>query len=93
MVMEACGSAHHWARTMIAGGIAVRLLPPAYVRAYVWRNETDAADAAALPEAARCSDICYATLGDSEARRDWSGSGTRLRSEKKLDHQSFTMAH
>lgn len=57
VVMEACGSAHHWARQLIARGIAVRLLPAAYVRAYVRRNKTDAADAAALLEAARCGDM------------------------------------
>lgn len=34
VVMEACGSAHHWARRLISRGIAVKLLPPAYVRAY-----------------------------------------------------------
>ena len=39
VVMEACGSAHHWARTLKARGIAVKLLPPAYVRAYVRRNK------------------------------------------------------
>jgi len=38
-------------------GIAVQLLPPRYVRAYVKRNKTDAADAAALLEAVRCADI------------------------------------
>jgi transposase len=53
VVMEACGSAHHWARWLTALGIAVRLLPAAYVRAYVRRNKTDAADACALIEAAR----------------------------------------
>ena len=57
VVMEACGSAHHWARYLQGLGISVRLLPPAYVRAYVKRNKTDAADAAALLEAARCADI------------------------------------
>ncbi|MFZ1909230.1 MAG: IS110 family transposase [Burkholderiales bacterium] len=57
VVMEACGSAHHWARTLRARGIEVRLLPAQYVRAYVKRNKTDAADAAALLEAARASDI------------------------------------
>ena len=51
--MEACGSAHHWARTLQAQGHEVRLLPAQYVRAYVRRNKTDAADAAALLEAAR----------------------------------------
>lgn len=57
VVMEACGSAHHWARTFRSRGIEVRLLPAQYVRAYVKRNKTDAADAVALLEAARASDI------------------------------------
>ena len=57
VVMEACGSAHHWARALGARGIEVRLLPAQYVRAYVKRNKTDAADARALIEAARASDI------------------------------------
>jgi transposase len=57
VIMEACGSAHHWARWLTSLGIEVTLLPAAYVRAYVKRNKTDAADAAALLEAARCADI------------------------------------
>lgn len=57
VVMEACGSAHHWARWFNGLGIEVRLLPAAYVRAYVKRNKTDAADAVALLEAARCAEI------------------------------------
>ena len=57
VVLEACGSAHHWARWLSGLGIEVRLLPAAYIRAYVKRNKTDAADACALLEAARCADI------------------------------------
>jgi transposase len=57
VVMEACGSAHHWARWLNGLGIAVRLLPAAYIRAYIKRNKTDVADACALLEAARCADI------------------------------------
>ena len=57
MIMEACGSAHHWARVFGARGIEVSLLPAMYVRAYVRRSKTDAADALALLEAARCADI------------------------------------
>jgi transposase len=57
VVMESCGSAHHWARWLTGRGIEVRLLPPRYVRPYVKRNKTDAADAAALLEALRCADI------------------------------------
>jgi transposase len=48
VVMEACATAHYWARTLRARGIAVRLLPAKYVRAYVKRNKTDAAYALAL---------------------------------------------
>lgn len=57
VIMEACGSAHHWARWLNRLGIEVKLLPAAYIRAYVKRNKTDAADACALLEAARCGDI------------------------------------
>jgi transposase len=57
VVMESCGSAHHWARWLSGLGIDVKLLPAKYVRAYVKRNKTDAADAAALLEALRASDI------------------------------------
>jgi transposase len=57
VVMEACATAHYWARTLRARGVEVRLLPAKYVRAYVRRNKTDAADALALLEAARSSDI------------------------------------
>lgn len=57
VVMEACATAHHWARTFRARGIEVRLLPAKYIRAYVKRNKTDAADALALLEALRASDI------------------------------------
>jgi transposase len=57
VVMEACGSAHHWARWLNDLGVAVKMLPAMYIRAYVKRNKTDAADACALLEAARCADI------------------------------------
>jgi transposase len=57
VVMEARGSAHYWARRIAAYGHQVQLLPAQYVRAYVRRNKTDRADAAALLEALRCTDI------------------------------------
>jgi transposase len=57
IVMEACGSAHHWGRLFRERGIEVKLLPAQYVRAYVKRNKTDAADATALLEAARAADM------------------------------------
>jgi len=49
--MEACATAHHWARTLMAFGHDVRLIPPAYVKPYLRRQKNDAADAAAICEA------------------------------------------
>jgi transposase len=49
--MEACSGAHHWARELGALGHEVRLMPPAYVKPYVKRGKTDAADAEAICEA------------------------------------------
>jgi transposase len=49
--MEACATAHHWARELIGLGHQVRLMPPTYVKPYVKRNKTDAADAEAIAEA------------------------------------------
>ena len=49
--LEACGSAHHWARELVKLGHDARLMPPAYVKAYVRRQKNDAADAAAICEA------------------------------------------
>ena len=49
--MEACATAHYWARELIKLGHTVRLMPPAYVKAYVRRGKNDAADAAAICEA------------------------------------------
>jgi transposase len=49
--MEACASAHYWAREIRAFGHQVKLMPPTYVKPYVKRGKTDAADAAAICEA------------------------------------------
>ncbi|SEP73431.1 Transposase [Solimonas aquatica] len=49
--MEACGSAHHWARKLRELGHEVRLIAPQYVKPFVKRNKTDAADAEAICEA------------------------------------------
>ena len=49
--LEACGSSHYWARTLVRLGHEVRLVPPQYVKPYVKRSKTDAADAEAICEA------------------------------------------
>lgn len=57
VLLEACGSAHHWARQLQRFGHGVRLLPPHDVRPYVRRNKTDRTDAKGLLEANRNEDI------------------------------------
>lgn len=49
--IEACSGAHHWGRQLQELGHEVRLMPPSYVKPYVKRNKTDAADAEAICEA------------------------------------------
>jgi transposase len=49
--MEACGSAHYWARELAALGHEVKLIPAQYVKPYLKRGKTDARDAEAILEA------------------------------------------
>ncbi|MFN4169717.1 MAG: IS110 family transposase [Pannonibacter phragmitetus] len=49
--LEACGSSHHWARALRKLGHEVALIPPQYVKPYVQRSKSDAADAEAICEA------------------------------------------
>src|SRR5215472_5334555 len=51
--MEACATAHYWARELTKLDHEVRLMPARDVKAYVKRNKNDAADAAAICEAVR----------------------------------------
>ena len=49
--MEACGSAHHWARKLEGYGHTVKLMAPQFVKPYVKTNKNDMADAEAICEA------------------------------------------
>ena len=64
--MEACATAHHWARELTALGHRVKLMPPAYVKAYVKRNKNDAADAEAICEAVARPSMRFVPMKDTE---------------------------
>lgn len=57
VVMEACGSAHHWGREITQLGHTVRLLPTLHTKPYVRRNKTNRTDVRGLLEANRNEDI------------------------------------
>jgi transposase len=57
VIMEACGSAHYWAREIQRFGHKVALLPPHQVRPYVLRNKTDRCDVRGMLEAYRNEEI------------------------------------
>ena len=57
VILEACGTAHYWARQLREFGHEPVLLPPQYVRPYVPRNKTDRCDTKALLEAYRNEEI------------------------------------
>src|SRR6201993_2109614 len=64
--MEACATAHYWARELTALGHTVKLMPPAYVKAYVKRNKNDAADAAAICEAVTGPSMRFVVIKSAE---------------------------
>lgn len=64
--MEACASAHYWARELQALGHEVRLIPPQYVKPFVKTNKNDAADAEAICEALVRPTMRYAAVKSAE---------------------------
>jgi transposase len=64
--IEACATAHYWARELIRLGHEVKLMPPAYVKAYVKRNKNDAADAEAISEAVTRPSMRFVPVKDTE---------------------------
>ena len=68
--MEACGSAHHWARVISALGHEVRLMHAKYVKAYVKRGKSDVRDAEAICEAVRRSNMRFVPIKSVEQQID-----------------------
>ena len=64
--MEACATAHYWARELTKLGHKVRLMPAKDVKAYVKRNKNDAADAEAICEAVRRPTMRFVQIKSAE---------------------------
>ena len=75
--IEACGTSHFWARELIKLGHQVRLMPPAYVKPYVKRGKTDAADAEAVCEAVTRPTMRFVPVKSAEQQAALSMHRTR----------------
>jgi transposase len=64
--MEACGSAHFWARKLTELGHTVKLIAPQFVKPYVKTNKNDAADAEAICEAVGRPNMRFVPIKNSE---------------------------
>src|SRR5207302_10510486 len=69
--MEACGSAHYWARKLSALGHTVRLMAPQFVKPYVKTNKDDVADAEAICEAVARPNMRFVAIKNAEQQACW----------------------
>src|SRR3972149_2826377 len=66
--MEACGSAHYWARKLSEFGHTVRLMAPQFVKPYVKTNKSDRNDAEAICEAVGRPNMCFVPVKTAGAQ-------------------------
>jgi transposase len=64
--MEACGSAHYWARKLESYGHTVKLMAPQFVKPYVKTNKNDMADAEAICEAVSRPNMRFVAIKNVE---------------------------
>lgn len=70
VVLEACGSSHHWGRVLSGLGHRVRLIPPQYVKPFVKRGKNDRNDAEAIAEAAQRPSMHFVPVKSAEAQAE-----------------------
>ena len=70
VVLEACGSSHHWGRFLQRLGHTVRLIPPQYVKPFVKRGKNDRNDAEAICEAASRPTMHFVPVKSAERQAD-----------------------
>ena len=77
--IEACGTAHHWAREISELGHEVRLMPPAYVKPYLKRGKSDVADAEAIAEAVARHTMRFVAVKSTEQQAELLSIVTELK--------------
>ena len=87
--MEACGSAHYWARKLEALGHTVKLMAPQFVKPYVKTNKNDAADAEAICEAVTRPTMRFVPIKSFEQQ----AAGMVLRTRDLLIRQRSQLAN
>ena len=83
IVMQACGSAHYWAREMNRLGHEVKLIAPQYVKPFVKRQKNDAADAEAIVIAAQRPEMRFVEPKTAEQQ----SRAVLFRARERLVHQ------
>lgn len=83
IVMEACGSAHYWAREMVWLGHEVKLIAPQYVKPFLKRQKNDAADAEAIVIAAQRPEMRFVEPKSEEQQ----AKAVLFRARQRLVHQ------
>ena len=68
VVLEACGSSHHWGRFLGGLGHTVKLIPPQYVKPFVKRGKNDRNDAEAICEAAARPSMRFVPVKSADAQ-------------------------
>lgn len=93
VAMEACATAHHWARTLSAHGHVVRLIAPKFVKPYVKSQKNDMADAEAIAEAGSRPTMCYPAGDACIAERAFRRSKDSGAARSRHDFQVAGSAH
>lgn len=89
VAMEACGSAHYWAREMEKLGHAVKLIAPRYVKPFVKRQRNDAADAETIVIAAQRPEMRF-VVPKSEVQQ---ARAVLFRARERLVHQRTNLVN
>jgi transposase len=88
--MEACATAHYWARELGKLGHTVKLIPPAYAKAYVRRNKNDPADAEAICEAVSRPSMRFVTV---KTEQQQAAAGIHKVREMLMKQRTMLMNH